>query len=75
MVLILIKKQRWARTSAQVKGISSCFERQNMFFGTLYYTARSWQNRILEISLDGLETPKSKGSSRLPLLSIYSCLR
>ena len=37
MVLVLIKKQRWARTSAQVKGISSCFERKKYFL-VLYVT-------------------------------------
>ena len=45
--------------------------RANLFL--LQYTPNSAQ--ILEISLDGLEIPKSKGSYRLLLLSIYSCLR
>ena len=75
MVLVMTKKQRSARASAQVRGISSCFERQNILFGNLYYTTRSGQNRILEISLDGIKTPNSKGSYSLPLLSVYSCLR
>ena len=75
MVLAMIKKRRWARTSAQFTGIALCFERKKIFFGTLHYAAGNRKNGILEISLDGLEIPKSKGSYRLLLLSIYSCLR
>ena len=38
----MIKKRRWARTSAQFTGIASCFERQKIFF-FWYFTLHCWQ--------------------------------